>query len=301
PCFVLMSSAGLLARTTTDEPLGCDGARAKHDVTTAQAVTTARGMVGVITSAGRLIKLDVIDIPVLPATANAPNLQGGAPVAEYVGLAAGERVVTLTSLGESSLGLALGTAKGVVKRVQPETLTNRDSWDVIRLDESDEVVGGVELRSTDDEFVFVSSDAQLLRFPAATVRPQGRSGGGIAGIRLSSGARVQFFGAVSPAADNVVVTVSGSVSALPGTEPGSVKVTPLSEYPAKGRGTGGVRCHRFLRGEDALIRAYVGAAPARAAAASGTPVDLPDELGRRDGSGLPASQPISAICGQLRP
>ncbi len=301
PCIVLMSSVGLLARTTTDEPLGRGGARAKHDVITAQVVATARGTIGVITSTGRLVKLDVLDIPVLPPTANAPNLQGGAPLSEYVAMAPGERVVTLTSLDDSSVGLALGTAKGVVKRVQAETLTNRDSWDVIRLDEGDEVVGGVELRSTDDELVFVSSDAQLLRFAASAVRPQGRSGGGIAGIRLSSGARVQFFGAVSPAVDNVVVTVSGSAGALPGTEPGSVKVTPFSDYPGKGRGTGGVRCHRFLRGEDVLIKAYVGPAPALAAAASGAPIDLPDELGRRDASGIPADQPIAAICGQGRP
>jgi len=301
PCLVLMSSAGLLARTTTDEPLGTGGARAKHDVITARAATTARGTIGVITSRGRLVKLQVVDIPVLPSTANAPNLQGGAPVSEYVAMAPGERALTLTSLDDSSLGLALGTAKGVVKRVQTEMLTNRDAWDVIRLDEGDEVVGGVELRSSDDELVFVSSDAQLLRFAASAVRPQGRAGSGIAGIRLGAGARVQFFGAVSPAADNVVVTVAGSASALPGTEPGSVKVTPFAEYPAKGRGTGGVRCHRFLRGEDEVIRAYVGAAPARAAAANGTPVDLPGEHGRRDGSGGAASQPIFAIAGHLSP
>ncbi|MEJ7745055.1 MAG: DNA topoisomerase (ATP-hydrolyzing) [Nocardioidaceae bacterium] len=196
PCIVLMSSAGLLARTTSDSPVGGGGARAKHDVITATTTTTARGTIGVITSAGRLLKLDVLDIPVLPPTANAPNLQGGAPVAEYVALASGERVVTLTSLDGTAGGLALGTAQGVVKRVQAEVLTNRDFWDVIRLDEGDEVVGGVELGSDHDELVFVSSDAQLLRFPAATVRPQGRSGGGIAGIRLSAGARVRFFGAV---------------------------------------------------------------------------------------------------------
>ena len=44
---------------------------------------------------------------------------------------------------------------------------------------------------------------------------------------------------------------------------GRVKVTPFAEYPAKGRATGGVRCHRFLKGEDALVLAWAGAAPAR--------------------------------------
>jgi DNA gyrase subunit A len=80
PCKVLLSSAGLLARTSNDEPLGTGGARAKHDAVLAVAGTTARGQVGVVTSGGRLVKLDVLDLPALPSTANAPNLQGGAPL-----------------------------------------------------------------------------------------------------------------------------------------------------------------------------------------------------------------------------
>ncbi len=299
PCRVLLSSTGLLARSIGDQPFGTGG-RAKHDAVVAVARTTARGTIGLLTSAGRLLKLDVLDLPALPSTATAPQLQGGAPLSEFVALDPGERVVGLTSLSPDSLGLALGTSSGVVKRVQPEVLSNRDSWDVIRLEDGDEVVGGFELMSAEDELVFVSSDAQLLHFPAAGVRPQGRSGGGIAGIRLASGTRVAFFGSLDPQADNVVVTVSGSSDALPGTEPGSVKVTPFSEYPPKGRGTGGVRCHRFLKGEDVIIAAFAGPAPARAAASSGSPVDLPAEAGRRDGSGTPAAQPIAAISGQLR-
>ena len=38
-------------------------------------------------------------------------------------------------------------------------------------------------------------------------------------------------------------------------------MTPFSEYPAKGRATGGVRCHRFLKGEDTLVFAWAGPAP----------------------------------------
>ena len=299
PCRVLLSSTGLLARTVGDVTFGAGGDRANHDVIRALARTTARGVVGVLTSAGRLVKLDVLDLPALPPTANAPHLQGGAPLSDLVALDPGERVVSLVALSFDSLGLALGTAHGVVKRVQPEVLSNRDAWDVIRLDDGDEVVGGLELPASDAELVFITSDAQLLHFPASGVRPQGRSGGGVAGVRLSSGATVTFFGAVDQRVDNVVVTVSGSSDALPGTEAGNVKVTPLSEYPGKGRSTSGVRCHRFLRGEDVLITAFAGAAPALAAAANGSPVGLPVGAGRRDGSGVPAGQPISAISGSV--
>ena len=293
PCWALLSSAGLLARTDHADPLPAGGTRANHDVLTSKVVTTARGECGLVTSAGRLLKIGVLDLPTVPATAAAPNLQGGTHVSELITLDPDERVLCLTSLSPDSLGLALGTAGGVVKRVNPEVLA-RDSWEVIRLEPGDKVVGAVELRSLDTELVFVTNDAQLLRFPAGTVRPQGRSGGGMAGIKLGIGGRVVFFGA-APAAESVVVTVSGTTRALPGTDAGSVKVTPIEEYPAKGRATGGVRCHRFLKGEDVLLLAWVGPAPAVAAAASGSPIPLPDADGRRDGSGTPASQPIAAV------
>jgi DNA gyrase subunit A len=297
PCWVLLSSAGLLARTNHDDPLPVGGQRANHDVIVSAVLGTARGDLGVITSAGRLIKINALDLPTVPSTASAPNLQGGTHVSELVTLEAGERVLCLTTLSESSLGLALGTARGVVKRVNPEVL-GRDAWEVIRLEPGDSVVGAVELTSESHELTFITNDAQLLHFPASSVRPQGRSGGGMAGIKLGLGASAVFFGVVptgEAGAVAEVVTVSGSSKALPGTDPGAVKVTSFTEYPGKGRATGGVRCHRFLKGEDALLIAWAGPGPAWAAAASGAPVDLPTADGRRDGSGVPVGQPIAAV------
>ncbi|NEE04259.1 DNA gyrase/topoisomerase IV subunit A [Phytoactinopolyspora halotolerans] len=294
PCQVMLSSTGLLARTAGDEPLVSAAKRAKHDLVVSSVPATARGEIGAVTTAGRLIRLSVLDLPALPPSAS-PTLAGGAPVKEFVELEPDERVLCLATLDADSPGLALGTAHGVVKRVAPDHPSNKDSWEVIRLDDGDRVVGAVQLRTGEEDLVFVSSDAQLLRFSAGVVRPQGRSGGGVAGIKLGPGAHVIFFGAVPPGRDATAVTVAGSSSALPGTQAGTVKVTPYSEYPAKGRATGGVRCHRFLKGEDTLLLAWVGLAPARAAAASGVPIDLPTEPGRRDGSGTPAPQPIASV------
>jgi DNA gyrase subunit A len=298
PCFVYLSSSGLLARTSDTEVPGEGGGRVRHDVIVSAVRATARGEVGVLTSLGRVRKLGVLDLPALPPTATHPNLQGGAPVGELLLLEPGERVLGLTSFEPESPGLALGTAQGIVKRVNPEYLSNRDEWDVIALKEGDSVVGAVELTTGDEELCFITDDAQLLHFGAAGVRPQGRSGGGIAGVKLSGGAAASWFGSVVPD-DAVVVTISGASSALPGTEAGSVKVTPFGEYPGKGRATGGVRCHRFLKGEDTLVFAWAGPAPAFAAAASGTPVDLPEATGRRDGSGTPGSQPVVACSGPV--
>ena len=66
---------------------------------------------------------------------------------------------------------------------------------------------------------------------------------------------------------------------------------------ATGRATGGVRCHRFLRGEDTLVLAWAGPAPALGATEAGTPVDLPPADGRRDGSGVKVTQPLAAVGG----
>jgi len=297
PCWVLLSATGLLARTSDDSPLPTDGARAKHDVVVSAVRSSARGEIGVVTSYGQVVRLQVLDLPSLPSTAQAPHLAGGAPVSEFIDLERGERVLSLVSLGSDGLGLALGTAAGVVKRVMPEVPSNRDRWDLIGLKDGDVLVGAAPISGTNDELVFVTSDAQLLRFGASAVRPQGRAAGGMAGVRLDKNARALFFGVVPADETAVVVTVAGHSAALPGTDAGSAKVTPLDEYPPKGRGTGGLRCHRFLKGEDTLLIAWAGPGPARAAAATGVPVDLPAPDLRRDASGAPLPQPIAAIAG----
>ncbi|GHH37349.1 DNA gyrase/topoisomerase IV subunit A [Streptomyces candidus] len=300
PCRVLLSSTGLLARTPNGEPLALDDARrTKHDVIVSAVPATARGQIGAVTSSGRLLRVAVIDLPQLPDTASAPNLSGGAPVAEFLTLEADETLVCLTTLDESSPGLAIGTEQGVVKRVVPDYPSHKEELEVISLKDGDRIVGAAELRTGEEDLVFITDDAQLLRYQASQVRPQGRPAGGMAGIKLAAGAKVISFTAVDPATDAVVFTVAGSKGTLVGDAESSAKLTPFDQYPRKGRATGGVRCQRFLRGEDALMLAWAGAAPARAAQKNGTPADLPDPDPRRDGSGVPLTKPVAALAGSV--
>ncbi len=317
PCWVLLSATGLLARTADPQdgrPLpapgtSAGGGRAPHDVLRSAVRATARGEVGAVTSAGRVLRLGVVDTPVLPPTNGAPSLAGGAPLGLFLDLAAGEEVLALVPLAADGPGMALGTAQGVVKRVAPE-LPSREAWDVIALRDGDRVVGAAALATGEEDLVLVTSDAQLLRFGADAVRPQGRAAAGVAGVRLAPGASVVAFAAVAAgtaagadgeAVAPVVVTVTGAepgtTGALPGTALSTVKVTPLAEYPAKGRATGGVRCHRLLRGEARLARAWVGPGPAVACAADGTPHELPAVDPRRDGSGTLVVAELAAIGG----
>jgi DNA gyrase subunit A len=108
----------------------------------------------------------------------------------------------------------------------------------------------------------------------------------MAGINVGSGASVIWFGSVPDSVDSVVVTIAGSSGTLAGTDAGTGKVSEFSEFPPKGRATGGVRAHRFVKGEDALTVAWAGPAPALAVGNDGAARALPDVGARRDASGV---------------
>jgi DNA gyrase subunit A len=284
PCQVILSATGLVARTAAESEESTEtrrrNGRVKHDAVSAVVHTTARGQILLVTSRGRAFKTDVLPLPVLPEQAGTVSLRGGMAARELVPLEKGETVVGIAPLGEQaagSPGLALGTKAGVVKICSPEWPVRSDEFEVISLKDGDEVVGATWLKDGSETLAFVSSEAALLKYAASLVRPQGLKGGGMAGINVGAGSAV-FFGAVRTDDDEhgepLVITSTGQ----------SVKVTPFSEYPAKGRATGGVRVQRFLKGETALRVAWIGPRPA-GAARNGDPVELPEIDVRRDGSG----------------
>lgn len=325
PCAVMLSATGLIARTSEDaverwENRSASDGRAKDDQIVSMFRTSTRSSYGLVTSAGRLVLAHVVELP--KVSADGPlSVTGGVKAEELLGMTEntdpirGERVIAAIDMPSTDDGgqlvpLALGTRNGVVKRWNRESPTTMDSWSVIDLKDDDEVLVAAEARD-EDRLVFVSTDSSLLTFEAKNVRPQGRTAGGMAGIRLAEGCSVAAFAVVPDgkvtwnyeegenglfsASGAVVLTVAGDSEALPGTENGAAKVTPLEMYPTKGRGTGGVRSQRFLKGQDTLILAFVGAYPLHASTQSGAPVELPKPDMRRDGSGTDLSAPIAVV------
>jgi len=294
PTVVVLSTTGRTVRVDLAE--GAEGLvsparRSKHDAILATVHGTTRGELGAVTSRGRLIRFTPVDLPSVPA--NSVQLAAGARIGDYLGIAdKKERVVGLVSL-TSEHPIALGTRAGVVKRVATGGYPNRPDFEVISLKPGDEVIGVGQGPDT-DELVFVASDSQLLHFPASQVRPQGAAAGGMAGINLSAKADALFFGAFDPA-DAVVVTVSTPTGTLPGTDPGRGKVSHFAEFPGKGRATGGVRSHSFLKGEDALALAWAGPAPALAVSSDGAARSLPEVGAKRDASGTPLDAVIASV------
>ena len=319
PCTVMMSATGLLARSTAGAldvwkgRSNADG-RAADDQILSIFPTTTLSSYGLITSAGRLVTAQVADLPLIPATASL-SLTGGVHGSELLNgtqstdPTPGEEAITVVDLKDTT-PLAIGTRNGIVKRWNREAPTTMDSWPIIDLKDGDEVVFASPCADK-DRLVFIASDASLLTFPAEKVRPQGRNAGGMAGIRLNEGCRVTTFAVVpvgglawtyeetdtglTSQSGAVVLTVAGDSEALPGTENGAAKVTPLEMYPIKGRGTGGVRSQRFLKGQDTLLTAFVGSWPLRASTAAGTPVELPEVDMRRDASGQELAAPIAYV------
>lgn len=295
PTMVVLSTTGRAVRV--DLPEGAEppvsaNRRSKHDAILSTVVTTTRGEVGAITSRGRLVKFTPVDLPSVPA--NSVQLAAGARIADYLSLVdKKERVIGLVSLSPEK-PIALGTVQGVIKRVTSEGYPNRPDFEIISLKPGDEVVG-VATAADADELVFVTSDAQLLHFTAAQVRPQGVAAGGMAGINLGAKASVIYFGAVDADGETVVVTVSTPADVLPGTDAGRAKVSAFADFPAKGRATGGVRAHSFLKGESVLALAWVGPAPALAVGIDGGARGLPEPGAKRDASGTPLDAVVGSV------
>lgn len=322
PCAVALSTSGLIARTSVETFNRWQAHSSNIFDTPCLNVftTTTRATYALITSAGRLVIAHVADLPHLNQGDEnvSESLSNGVKASELLTSTQstdpirGEKVVAAIALSESDskTPLAIGTKNGVVKRWNFESPTTMDSWSIIDLKDNDSVINAA-LANDEDRLVFISSDSSLLTFDAKQVRAQGRSSAGMAGIRLNEGCTVSAFAVVAKndvewnyeegenglfsASGSVVFTLAGDSDALAGTENGAAKITPLEMYPTKGRGTGGVRSQRFLKGQNTILAAYVGNYPLYAITQRGANVELPKPDMRRDASGTELVSPIAHI------
>ena len=328
PCAVALSTSGLIARTSVETFNRWQAHSSNIFDTPCLNVfeTTTRANYALITSAGRLVIAHVADLPHLNQGDEnvSESLSNGVRASELLTSTQntdpirGEKVVAAIALSDSDsktpisskTPLAIGTKNGVVKRWNFESPTTMDSWSIIDLKDNDSVINAT-LANDEDRLVFISSDSSLLTFDAKQVRPQGRNSAGMAGIRLNEGCIVSAFAVVAKndvewnyeegenglfsASGSVVFTLAGDSDALAGTENGAAKITPLEMYPTKGRGTGGVRSQRFLKGQNTILAAYVGNYPLYATTQRGANVELPKPDMRRDASGTELVSPIAHI------
>ena len=156
----------------------------------------------------------------------------GIPLVNVLSLDAEERVTAAISISEFSRHsyCVMATAKGKVKRVEMEEFASvRPSGLIAMSLEDGDVLGWVRSTSGKDEVILVTEQGRALRFSETKVRAMGRQAAGVQGIRLAEGDAVTSMEVVRLDGELLIVTSHGYG-----------KRTPLKEYAAKGRATGGV-------------------------------------------------------------
>ena len=284
PCHIVLTASGQVLRTS--EAYAPNNKRKKHDAIRNVVSTTTRSDIGFLTNDGIMHRLHASDIPAVEGGFDPAN---SVSVVEFLGLSKKAVVLGAFELTDSTT-IALGTEQGNVKRISGDWAPKAE-FEVISLKPGDQLVGAT-LSTDKDELIFVTDDAQLLRFAAEAVRPQGRGAAGMAGIKLADGAKAIFFASIKTTKDTIVLTAANNSDSLGAVDSGSAKLSLLSEFPPKGRATGGVRAQKFIRDENQLYFAHVGSNPILASSSAGKPLDVGSTLTKRDASGTPLSATI---------
>lgn len=275
PCVVTVTANGTLCRHTADHQLSKGKRKMTGDVTAlGRVTTTTRSKVLAVTDRGQGLWVDVVSLP--DATSGSDPIDPSLLLAD---LADGETVIGLIDANPDNLTDDAGTygmvtRNGTVKRSTHAALTVRGG-EIIGLE--DDTLLAVFPAPDDATILIVRSDGRVLATPAGKIRPQGRTAKGVAGIKLADDTVVVGAGVHTDTQPSTLITV---------TDGGKGKATPAADYPTKGRGGQGVRCHAFRKGDQRLAAA--GIVPTDATAVllvDGTGTKLAGIDGPRDGSG----------------
>ena len=257
PIVVTLSADGYIKRTKAAlyrsqkrGGRGVKGAALKQDdVVTNFFVTTTHHWILFFTNRGRVFRVKAYELTDTGRDAR------GQHVANLLSLAPEEQVVEVQDLRDYSQAkyLVLATRNGVIKKSR---LTDYDSSRstglvAITLRDEDDVVSA-QLVNDEDDLLLVSKMGYSVRCHAddATLRPMGRTAGGVIGIRFKTDDDYLLKMEVATP-ESFVVTV---------TEGGWAKRTSIEEWNAKGRGTQGVRAMRLVEKRGGLAGALICAA-----------------------------------------
>jgi DNA gyrase subunit A len=175
----------------------------------------------------------------------------GKHVANLLALTGDEQIAQVLSIKnyEDAKYLVLATKSGLVKKTAlSEFDTSRSTLIAINLKEDDEVISA-RLIGKDEDLILVSAKGLSVRFNTndATLRPMGRATSGVIGMRFKSDT------------DHLLAmdVVREGAALVTVTDGGFAKRTSLTEWPAKGRGTMGMRAMRLVEERGELVAALV--------------------------------------------
>jgi DNA gyrase subunit A len=155
----------------------------------------------------------------------------GKPMVNLLPLEEGEKINALLPVKQydEQHFVFMATRGGTVKKTPLAAFSRPRTSGIIAVDlaDNDQLVG-VALTDGEREIMLVSSGGKAIRFHESEVRHMGREAAGVRGIRLS------------PGQDLIALIVVGEGHVLTASATGYGKRTPLSEFPAHGRGGQGV-------------------------------------------------------------
>ena len=257
PIVVTLSADGYIKRTKAAlyrsqkrGGRGVKGAALKQDdVITNFFVTTTHHWILFFTDRGRVFRVKAYELTDTGRDAR------GQHVANLLSLAPEEHVVEVLDLRdyEQAKYLILATRSGVVKKSRLADYDSSRSTGLVAITLRDEDgVVSAQLVNDEDDLLLVSKMGYSVRCHAddATLRPMGRTAGGVIGIRFKTDDDYLLKMEVATP-DSFVVTV---------TEGGWAKRTSIEEWNAKGRGTQGVRAMRLVEKRGGLAGALICAA-----------------------------------------
>jgi DNA gyrase subunit A len=175
---------------------------------------------------GKVYSEKVYQIPDADRTAK------GIPLVNVLALGPDERITAAIAVSDFSAHgfCVLSTIHGKVKRVVMEEFAavRPSGLIAMSLDDGDKL-GWARLTSGNDEVIFVTEQGQALRFNENKIRAMGRQAAGVQAIRLDPDDGVTSMDVLEAEGSLLIITSNGYG-----------KQTPLKDYPAKGRATGGV-------------------------------------------------------------
>jgi DNA gyrase subunit A len=208
-------------------------------------VTSSHDLLLFFTNKGRVYRAKGYEVPEAGRDAK------GKHVANLLALTGDEQIAQVLSIKnyEDAKYLVLATKSGLVKKTPlSEFDTSRSTLIAINLKEDDEVISA-RLIGKDEDLILVSAKGLSVRFNTndATLRPMGRATSGVIGMRFKSDT------------DHLLAmdVVREGAALVTVTDGGFAKRTSLTEWPAKGRGTMGMRAMRLVEERGELVAALV--------------------------------------------
>ena len=212
---------------------------------------TSQDYVLCVSSAGRVFQIAAHKIP------QGTRSTRGEPVRKLLELAPNEEIVTILPIDayDDDRYLVTFSKFGKVKKssLSEYRTADVDGLQDMKLTSGDAVVTALISRGQGEYFV-TTDNAQTLRFGDEGLRAQGRVGQGVAAIALAPGARVVSASYLDSESQNTTQTPLGLFVL---TEAGFAKKVPLSQYPQKGRATGGVVTTELLEKDRVLLSMIV--------------------------------------------